>query len=124
MPSCTASSAAMRTTRTPGARGGPRSFPTTVGPIRTTRAIMRSKFFLLLGAALSLHAETGYQGWLRYAPAARPSTVTADSGDPVIATARAELVRGLSGRTVRLECCDAALGADGFKLRTDGGILL
>src|SRR5262249_22292682 len=65
---------------------------------------------LLLGAVLSLHAETGHQAWLRYeplsAPPSLPAVVVAVSASPVFQSARDELirgVRGMTGRTLRVE---------------------
>ena len=63
---------------------------------------------LLLVAALSLHAETGYRAWLRYAKttADLPAVVTLLGESAVIRSARDELirgVRGMTGRTLRIE---------------------
>jgi alpha-glucuronidase len=58
---------------------------------------------LALGASPA-HAETGYDGWLRYAPvpastrvqyAALPRTVVTLGDSPVLTSARDEIVRGL-----------------------------
>src|SRR5436309_3734069 len=66
---------------------------------------MRWSVPLILVAAL--HAETGYNAWLRYAPldesAARelraelPSVVTLWSDSPLIESAKTELLRGVAG---------------------------
>jgi alpha-glucuronidase len=88
--------------------------------------------------ALSLHAETGYNAWLRYAPVtplpALPAVVTVNGDSGVLRSAQQELirgVRGMTGRTLRaesgisrepaivLECCDASLTLDAFSLRSD-----
>ncbi|HJZ99005.1 MAG TPA: alpha-glucuronidase family glycosyl hydrolase, partial [Candidatus Solibacter sp.] len=63
---------------------------------------------LLLGT--SLHAETGAQAWLRYAPLdkppALPAVVVVQGDSPVLLAAREELIRGIrgmTGRTLRIE---------------------
>lgn len=64
---------------------------------------------LLMAGAL--HAETGYNAWLRYAPVetnhdALPAVVTTFGNSTLIASARQELirgVRGMLGRTLRIE---------------------
>lgn len=58
-----------------------------------------------------LHAETGYDAWMRYAPLSGsalpqiqdslPAVVFAAGSSPVVASARAELVRGIRGMTSR-----------------------
>jgi alpha-glucuronidase len=60
--------------------------------------------------ASALHAETGAQAWLRYAPLdkppALPAVVVTQGDSPVLLTARDELirgVRGMTGRTLRIE---------------------
>ncbi|HEX4793267.1 MAG TPA: alpha-glucuronidase family glycosyl hydrolase [Humisphaera sp.] len=72
--------------------------------------------FLVLSGAISIaRAETGYDGWLRYAPiddpAARksydmlPAVVVTSEDSPIIRSAREELVRGVRGmlgRTLRI----------------------
>ena len=56
----------------------------------------------------SLHAESGYNAWLRYAPVegvSVPAVVATLSVSPVVQSARGEIVRGLrgmTGRTLRL----------------------
>ncbi|HTS65087.1 MAG TPA: alpha-glucuronidase family glycosyl hydrolase [Candidatus Acidoferrales bacterium] len=57
-----------------------------------------------------LHAETGYNAWLRYAalekPPALPAVVVVQGDSPVLLRARDELirgVRGMTGRTLRIE---------------------
>jgi alpha-glucuronidase len=67
-------------------------------------------------AAVSLHAETGYDAWLRYAPlndgAARrytevlPAVITSLGDSALVESARNELIRGIRGmvgRTLRVE---------------------
>ena len=69
-----------------------------------------------LTVAAALHAETGYDAWLRYAPLegvaldqfrqAVPAVVSVLDQTPVATTARAEIVRGMKGmlgRTLREE---------------------
>src|ERR1035438_3506659 len=70
----------------------------------------------LLVAAAALHAETGYDAWLRYAPLqgaaldqvrqATPAVASLLDESPVASSARAELIRGVKGmlgRTLRAE---------------------
>ena len=77
---------------------------------------MSFKFFALLLAIPAVHAETGYDAWLRYAPlsdaAARPyltalpAAVAVYGTSPVVQTAQRELirgVRGMLGRTLRVQ---------------------
>ena len=77
---------------------------------------MSFKFLALLIAIPAVHAETGYDAWLRYAPlsdaAARPyltalpAAVTVYGASPVVQSAQRELirgVRGMLGRTLREE---------------------
>jgi alpha-glucuronidase len=79
---------------------------------------------LLLGAAASLRAESGYDAWLRYAPlnaalaaeyyGVLPAVVTTLGDSPLSASARNELVRGIRGmlgRTLREESRVPAKGA-------------
>jgi alpha-glucuronidase len=71
------------------------------------------RYLLLALAAMSLHGETGYDAWLRYAPAGRVAyeasvpAVAARLGDAVaIRSAQQEVIRGLRGmlgHTLRLE---------------------
>ncbi len=70
----------------------------------------------LLAAALPARAETGYDGWLRYAPITDPAvkrgyettlpdTVVVLGDSPILKSAQAELVRGVSamlGRTLNV----------------------
>ncbi len=95
---------------------------------------------LPLVAALALHAETGANGWLRYAPLATPPdlpAVVSVSGDsPLLRSAQQELIRGIramTGRTLRaeaelpreraiiLEMSDASLVDDAFRFIIDRG---
>jgi len=60
---------------------------------------------LLLLLAAGLHAETGYNAWLRYAPVAGlnvPAVVTVLDDSALAASAQAELIRGLRGMTGRI----------------------
>ncbi len=66
--------------------------------------------FCLLLFAVALHAETGYNAWLRYAPLenapAMPAVVAMAEDSPLAESARQELIRGLRGmigRTLRAE---------------------
>src|SRR5215831_12804548 len=97
---------------------------------------------LLLGAVLSLHAETGRDAWLRYelspTPPNLPAVVTVIGDSPVLRTAQQELIRGLrgmTGRTLRSESgaarehaivlrAGAALGPDAFAVKLEGGNLV
>src|SRR4051812_17068504 len=98
---------------------------------------MRCIVFLL---TLGVHAETGRDAWLRYAPLATPPdlpAVVSVSGDsPIMRAAREELIRGvqrLTGRILRAEAGSAAeraiqlrsgVGgqrAGGYSLETQGG---
>jgi alpha-glucuronidase len=65
---------------------------------------------LALFLAFGLHAETGRDAWLRYAPLdkppALPAVVVVNGDSPVLMSARDELirgVRGMTGRTLRIE---------------------
>ena len=71
---------------------------------------MPVKLCLCLLLTLALHAETGYDAWLRYAPLDTAPTlpaVAAAAGDsPLVASAQQEIIRGLrgmTGRTLRAE---------------------
>src|SRR5205814_10060628 len=72
------------------------------------RASIRSSLWVLIGVAC-LQAETGHDAWLRYAavyPDATPAVVTTLDNAAPIASARAELirgVRGMTGKTLRAE---------------------
>ncbi|HWW83264.1 MAG TPA: alpha-glucuronidase family glycosyl hydrolase, partial [Vicinamibacterales bacterium] len=93
----------------------------------------------------ALHAETGYDAWLRYAPVAAdhatiPAVVTTLGKSTLVSSARQELirgVRGMAGRTLRVETgmpnepaivlgtlsdlhLTADLKEDGFWLKTSG----
>ena len=68
--------------------------------------MIRALFLL----TFALHAETGYNAWLRYAalekPPALPAVVVVQGDSPVLLRARDELirgVRGMTGRTLRIE---------------------
>ncbi len=75
---------------------------------------MRMRHILLFAlAAAALHAETGYDGWLRYAPvdqaayeASMPAVAARLGGAVLERSAQAELIRGMRGmlgRTLREE---------------------
>ena len=81
-------------------------------------------FVLLCVLAAALHAETGYDAWLRYAPlegtaldrarAETPAVVTLLDDAPPAVSGRSELIRGLRGmlgRTLRAESRIPAEGA-------------
>ena len=78
--------------------------------------MLRDLCLLILFAALSLHAETGYNAWLRYAPLdepaltqyrqATPAAIVALNSTGPESSARGEAIRGLRGmlgRTLRAE---------------------
>lgn len=77
------------------------------------RHYLRIMFFLL--TVDLLHADTGQDGWLRYAPlpsvarakyASLPAAVAVFGGSPILDSARDEVirgVRGMLGRTLRAE---------------------
>ena len=72
-------------------------------------------FLLILYPAQKLHADNGYDAWLRYAPlqgaerakvAAFPSTLVVRGDSPLLETSQKELIRGLHGmlgRELRVE---------------------
>jgi alpha-glucuronidase len=94
--------------------------------------------------ALLLHAETGREAWLRYAPLANPPQLPAVlviKGDSLLmTTARDEIlkgVRGMTGKTLRLENSAPAEGAivleitgptfdksDWYSLKSVGGSII
>lgn len=95
---------------------------------------------LWFAAVLNLHAETGYQAWLRYEPVvtppALPAVVTVTGDSEVLRTAQAELIRGLRGMTGRilraesgapkeaaivLQTGAAGLAPDAFAVKLDRG---
>src|SRR5512140_3115476 len=97
---------------------------------------MRWIFVLL---TVGLHAETGYNGWLRYEPLASPPAlpaVVSIAGDSVVLrTAQQELIRGVRGMTGRVRRAEsgtprenaivlqtgaAGLSADAYSLQSDG----
>src|SRR5215831_14749830 len=98
---------------------------------------------LLLGAVLSLHAETGRDAWLRYelspTPPSLPAVVAVIGDSPVLRTAQQELirgVRGMTGRTLRaesgaarenaivLQTGAAGLAPDAFSVKLDRGSII
>jgi alpha-glucuronidase len=66
-------------------------------------------FGLLTFTAAFLHAETGYDAWLRYAPKSTqsmPAVLASTSDSVLIGNAKNELIRGVSGmtgKTLRIE---------------------
>ncbi|HWC97783.1 MAG TPA: alpha-glucuronidase family glycosyl hydrolase [Candidatus Sulfopaludibacter sp.] len=71
---------------------------------------MKFRGWLILAALSALHAETGYNAWLRYAaldnPPALPAVASVTEASPLENSARQELIRGLrgmTGRTLRAE---------------------
>lgn len=69
-----------------------------------------TRFFCALAMAALIRAETGREAWLRYRPApgaaALPAVLVVFGDSPVMASAREEMlrgVRGMAGRTLRLE---------------------
>src|SRR5215467_14518843 len=72
-------------------------------------------FLVILYPAQKLHADNGYDAWLRYAPlkgaerakfAAFPSTLVVRGDSPLLETSQKELIRGLHGmlgRELRVE---------------------
>lgn len=90
--------------------------------------------------ALTAHAESGYNAWLRYdrveGPPAVPAVVSILSDTPALRSAQAELLRGLRGMTGRvlrsatgrvsenailLNPNEPGLKPDGFRIRATGG---
>jgi len=68
------------------------------------------KLLLILAALSALHAETGYNAWLRYAPLdnppALPAVVSVAAPSVLETSAQQEMIRGLrgmTGRTLRAE---------------------
>ena len=85
---------------------------------------LKLPFLLSCVLAAALHAETGYDAWLRYAPlqgaalarahAEIPAVVTALDSSPLAAGAQSEVVRGVRGmlgRTLRAETAVPREGA-------------
>jgi alpha-glucuronidase len=79
---------------------------------------MRLSLCALAFLLAPLHAESGYDAWLRYAPVNRPVTlpavVAAYGKSPVIESAQRELirgVRGMLGRTLRAQSAPASESA-------------
>jgi alpha-glucuronidase len=88
--------------------------------------------------SLAVRAESGYDAWLGYQPVeyrdSLPAVVVAEGDSPVIVSARNELirgVRGMLGRTLRIESRSPAEGAillrrtnfsssDAFELKAEG----
>ncbi len=80
---------------------------------RSLRIVVWATSLIAATQANSLHAETGYDAWLRYAPveqaarekyASLPASVVVLSDSAVLATAQTELIRGVKGmlgRTLR-----------------------
>jgi alpha-glucuronidase len=60
---------------------------------------------MLLASAAALHAETGYDAWLRYAPVERldaPAVVSVLDDSVLAGSAQAELIRGFRGMAGRI----------------------
>ena len=84
-------------------------------------SIPRTLLFLLLAAAV--HAETGYDAWLRYAPLSGPAldqyrqsvpaVAAALDTSPVALNAQQELIRGLRGMLGRTLRADSVVPAEG-----------
>ena len=97
---------------------------------------MRLRPLFLLALPALLHAETGYDAWLRYAPldaqVPTPAVVTTIGDSPLLISARGELIRGIRGmlgRTLRIETgeptepaivlrSDETAPPDGYSLRS------
>jgi alpha-glucuronidase len=88
---------------TPAAQMRGRLPASRTAPAGASVALLALLALLALGASPA-HAETGYDGWLRYAPvpastrvryAALPRTVVTLGDSPVLTSARDEIVRGL-----------------------------
>lgn len=79
------------------------------------RIVLFAGFLAILCPSQKLHADNGYDAWLRYAPLKEqeratfvwfPSVLVVRSDSPLLQTAEKELIRGVSGmlgRTLRLE---------------------
>ncbi len=86
----------------------------------------------------SVHAESGYNAWLRYQPLdkppALPAVVSIANDTPILRSAQSEIIRGLRGMTgnilrattttptepaIILETRASNLKPDGYQLRTD-----
>ncbi|SPE34102.1 Xylan alpha-(1-_2)-glucuronosidase [Candidatus Sulfopaludibacter sp. SbA3] len=78
---------------------------------------MPMKIWLLLTAAAALHAETGYDAWLRYAPLetvpALPAVAVVAEESPLEISAQQELIRGLRGMTGRTLRAETGLPQEG-----------
>ncbi|HEY3738886.1 MAG TPA: alpha-glucuronidase family glycosyl hydrolase, partial [Bryobacteraceae bacterium] len=79
---------------------------------------MRTLTFLVLAIA-TLHAETGRDAWLRYAPLditdgkfPLPPSVVALDDSPITTSARNELIRGVKGVSGRILRIDARTSAN------------
>lgn len=75
---------------------------------------------LLLAFAAPLHAETGYQLWLRYRPVEPQyksqyavTTLVAGTASPTFDAALSELRRGLGGMLGAVPATETRVGADG-----------
>ncbi len=66
---------------------------------------MPIKLCLCLLLTIALHAETGYNAWLRYAPLepapTLPAVAAIAEASPLVSSAQQELIRGLRGMTGR-----------------------
>ena len=70
------------------------------------RVFLLTGFSVLFSPSQKLHADSGYDAWLRYAPlkeaerakfAAFPSTLVARGDSPLLQTSQKELIRGVRG---------------------------
>ncbi len=88
------------------------------------------KLLSLVLAAVALHAETGYDAWLRYPPQPATAVVTVTGNSPLLQSARQELARGwrlttpteiVLGRLADLKQTAPNLKPDGYWLKAEGG---
>jgi alpha-glucuronidase len=82
---------------------------------------------ILSSATLAcLHAESGYDAWLRYPPSGSAPVITVEGNSAILDSARQELTRGLRasvGREIVLRT-SAGLKPDGYSLKTVDGKLV
>ena len=79
------------------------------------------RFMLWLLAVMTVHAESGRDAWLRYAPSEPrlsssgppPAILVIGTASPVIVSARDELLRGVHGMLGRMLRIDSQPGAEG-----------
>ena len=103
-------------------------------------SLRRASIVSFLVIAVSAHAESGYDAWLRYQrlekPPVLPAVVTTLNDSTLARSAQAEIVRGLRGMTgkvlrtatgpvnepaIVLDARGANLTTDGYQLRATGG---